>query len=74
MNIRQMAALNVAKILGSAMLMGIVVNVGIHYLGIATVGTVNPQSVLCYMAKLYYDIELSKLESLNALKKIKESE
>ena len=74
MNIRQMAALNVAKILGSAMLMGIVVNVGIHYLGIATVGTVIALAVLCYMAKLVYDIELSKLESLNALKKIKESE
>ena len=74
MNIRQMALLNVAKIIGSAMIAGILVNVGIHYLGIATVGTVIALAVLCYMAKMVYDIELAKLERLNALKKIKEAE
>ena len=74
MNIRQMAALNVAKFLAAVLAIGIVVNVSMFYFGIATVGIVFALAVLAYMIKFMYDIELSKLESKNALTKIKDSE
>jgi len=74
MNIRQMAAMRVAAIVGSAVLMGVVVNVGIHYFGLATVGIVLAVALLAYMCKFVYDIEMAKLESLNSLRKLKELE
>jgi hypothetical protein len=74
MNIKQMAAVNVAKLIGFAVAVSLAVNVGIHYLGIATVGVLFAAGVLAYMIKFMYDIELSKLESKNALSKLKELE
>jgi hypothetical protein len=74
MNIKQMAMLRVAKLIGFAVAVSIAVNVGIHYLGIATVGVLFAAGVLAYMIKFMYDIELSKLESKNALTKLKELE
>lgn len=74
MNIKQMAALRVAALIGSAAVTGVAVNVGIHYFGIAVVGTVFALCVLAYMCKFVYDIELAKLESLNSLRKLKELE
>ena len=74
MNIKQMAAVRVAAIVGSAMAMGLAVNLGIHYFGLATVGVVFTVALLAYFCKFAYDIELSKLESLNSLRKLKELE
>jgi Flp pilus assembly protein TadB len=74
MNIKQMAILNVAKIVGFGVAVGVIFNLGIHYLGIATVGVLFAAGVLAYMIKFMYDIELSKLESKNALTKLKELE
>jgi hypothetical protein len=74
MNIRQMAALNVLKILTVAVTVGILVNVGLHYVGIATVGIIAGLGILACLIKFMYDIELSKLESKNALTKLKELE
>ena len=74
MNIKQMAIVNVAKLVGFAVAVGVIVNVGLHYLGIATVGVILAAGVLVYMIKFMYDIELSKLESKNALTKLKELE
>ncbi len=73
MNLKQMALVNVAKILGTAVLAAVVVNVGIHYLGLAVVGTLIALALLVYMAKMVYDIELDKLERLDTLKKIKDT-
>jgi hypothetical protein len=69
-----MAAMRVALLVGSAVAMGVVVNVGIHYFGLATVGVVFSLACLAYMCKFVYDIELAKLESLNSLRKLKELE
>jgi hypothetical protein len=74
MNIKQMAALRVAGLFGSAIAMGVVVNVGIHYFGIAAVGIIVSVALLAYMCKFVYDIELAKLESLNSLRKLKDIE
>jgi hypothetical protein len=74
MTIRQMAAVRVAALFGSAVLMGLAVNVGIHYLGLATMGLIMALALLIYMIKFVYDIELAKLESKNALTKLKELE
>jgi hypothetical protein len=74
MNIKQMAAVRVAGLVGSAVLMGVVVNVGIHYFGLAAVGIVVTVALLAYFCKFAYDIELAKLESLNSLRKLKELE
>jgi hypothetical protein len=67
-----MAAMRVAALIGSALITGVLVHVGIHYFGLAIVGTIFAVAVLAYMAKFVYDIELAKLESLNALNKLKE--
>ena len=74
MNIRQMAALNVLKILTVAVTVGILVNVSLHYVGIATVGIIAGLGILACLIKFMYDIELSKLESKNTLRKLKELE
>jgi uncharacterized membrane protein YgaE (UPF0421/DUF939 family) len=74
MNIKQMAVVNVAKLMGSALLAGVAVNLGIHYFGLAIVGTTIAVLVFAYMCKFAYDIELSKLERHNALTKLKELE
>jgi Flp pilus assembly protein TadB len=74
MNIKQMAIVNVAKLVGFAVAVGVIVNLGIHYMGLATVGVILAVGVLAYMIKFMYDIELSKLESKNALTKLKELE
>jgi Flp pilus assembly protein TadB len=74
MNIRQMAIMNVAKLIAGALAIGIAVNVGIHYLGLALVGVIFAAGLFAYMIKFAYDIELSKLESKNALTKLKDME
>jgi hypothetical protein len=74
MTLKQMAALNVAKIVGIALIMGIIVNVSLDYFGLATVGLIMAIAVLAYMIRFMYDIEVSKLESKNALTKLKELE
>ena len=74
MTLKQMAALNVAKIVAVAVAMGIIVNVSLDYFGLATVGLIMAIAVLAYMIRFIYDIEVSKLESKNALTKLKELE
>jgi Flp pilus assembly protein TadB len=73
MTIKQMAILNVAKIIAVALLAGLAVNLGVHYLGLATVGVIMALALFVYMIKFAYDIELSKLESKNALSKLRET-
>jgi Flp pilus assembly protein TadB len=67
-----MAALNVAKILGFGVAVAVAVNLGLHYFGIATVGIIAAVAMLVWFIRFAYDIELSKLESKNALTKLKE--
>lgn len=72
MTLKQMAALNVAKIVAFALIVGLVVNVSLHYFGIATVGLIAAVALLVYMIHFMYDIEVSKLEAKNSLKKLKD--
>ena len=72
MNIRQMAALNAAKIIGCAVAAALVFNLALHYFGLATVGIIAAVIILGWFCKFAYDIELSKLESQNTLQKLKE--
>jgi hypothetical protein len=72
MNIRQMAAVNVARFLALVLAIGIAVNVSMFYFGIATVGIIAGLVMLIYMIRFMYQVELDKLESKNALSKIKE--
>ena len=74
MTIKQMAILRVAKIMAIGLAMGLVFNLGLHYLGIVVMGTLVTLALLVYFAKFAYDIELQKLESQNALTKIKEQQ
>jgi uncharacterized membrane protein YgaE (UPF0421/DUF939 family) len=74
MTIKQMAAVQVAKLVLAMILFALLFNLGLHYFGLAVMGTVFAVAVLVYMIKFMYDIELSKLESKNALRKIKESQ
>jgi uncharacterized membrane protein len=67
-----MAMVNVLKIVAVAVTMGIIVNIGLHYFGIAAVGTILAIAVLAYMIKFMYDIEVAKLESKNSLQKLKD--
>lgn len=72
MNIKQMAVVNTLKIIGFALLVGLLFNLGLHYFGLATMGILFAAALLVYMIKFMYDIELAKLESKNSLQKLKE--
>ena len=73
MTIKQMAAVQVLKLVSAMILFAVLFNLGLHYLGLAVMGTAFAVALLVYMIKFMYDIELSKLESKNALTKIRES-
>lgn len=74
MTLKQLAAWNVAKFMGSAFAVGVLVSVAIEYLGVNTVGMALAVLVLAYMLRLCYKIEVDRLERTNTLKKIKEAE
>jgi uncharacterized membrane protein len=73
MNIRQMAAVNVAKFLAAVVAIGVTVNVMMFYFGIATVGIIMGLVILAYMIRFMYQVELDKLERSNSLAKLKDS-
>jgi Flp pilus assembly protein TadB len=73
MNIKQMALVNTLKIIGVAVLAAVTVNLAIFYMSITTVGIILGLVLFGYFIKFAYDIELSKLESKNALNKLKET-
>ncbi len=73
MTIKQMAMLNVAKFVAGAVALGVANSLAINYFGIATVGIFWTVVFMIYAIKFVYDVELSKLEARNSLKKIKES-
>lgn len=73
MTLKQRAALNVAKMVVFAITVGVIVNVSLHYLGLATVAVIAAVALLAYMIRFMYDIEVSKLESKNALNTLKET-
>lgn len=64
--------LNVAKMLALTIAVAVAVNLAIHFLSLMTVGIVATVIVFGWFCKFAYDIELSKLESKNALQKLKE--
>jgi hypothetical protein len=68
-----MAAVQVLKLVSAMIVFAVLFNLGLHYLGLAVMGTAFAVALLVYMIKFMYDIELSKLESKNALTKIRES-
>lgn len=74
MTLKQLAAWNVAKFMGSAFAVGLLVSVAITYLGLNTVGTLIAVCVLFYTVYLCYKIEVDKLERTNALTKLKDLE
>jgi hypothetical protein len=73
MTIKQMAAVQVLKLVSAMIVLAVLFNLGLHYFGLAVMGTAFAVALLVYMIKFMYDIELSKLESKNALTKIRES-
>lgn len=74
MTLKQMAAWNVAKFMGTAFAVGLLTSVAIDYLGLNIVGTLFAACILVYMLRLCYKIEVDKLERENSLKKIKDSQ
>jgi uncharacterized membrane protein YfbV (UPF0208 family) len=73
MTIKQMAAVQVLKLVSAMIVLAVLFNLGLHYFGLYVMGTAFAVALLVYMIKFMYDIELSKLESKNALTKIRES-
>jgi len=74
MTLKQMAAVRVAKMLALVTAVGVANSWLINEFGLAVVGTGWAVIVLVYMTKMVYDMEVDKLERLNSLKKIKESQ
>jgi hypothetical protein len=74
MNIRQLAAMNVAKFVAVTFVMGAVSALLLNIWGVVGLGLAFTGVMLVYAVKSMYDIELSKLESKNALAKLKELE
>jgi hypothetical protein len=74
MNIRQLAAMNVAKFVAVTFVMGAVSALLLNMWGVVGLGVAFTGVMLVYAVKSMYDMELSKLESKNALNKLKELE
>jgi hypothetical protein len=74
MNIRQLAAMNVAKFVAVTFVMGAVSALLLNMWGVVGLGVAFTGVMLVYAVKSMYDMELSKLESRNALNKLKELE
>ena len=74
MNIRQLAAMNVAKFVAVTFAMGAVSALLLNMWGVVGLGLAFTGVMLVYAVKSMYDMELSKLESKNALNKLKELE
>ena len=74
MNIRQLAAMNVAKFVAVTFVMGAVSALLLNMWGVVGLGLAFTGVMLVYAVKSMYDMELSKLESKNALNKLKELE
>jgi hypothetical protein len=74
MNIRQLAAMNVAKFVAATFVMGAVSALLLNMWGVVGLGVAFTGVMLVYAVKSMYDMELSKLESKNALNKLKELE
>ena len=72
MNIKQMAAMETAKLIGGMILVSVIVNVSLHFFGVVAVGVIVAVALFLYMIKFVYDIELAKLESKNALTRLKD--
>ena len=74
MNIQQLAAMNVAKFVAATFVMGAVLALLLNMWGLVALGIAFTGLMLVYAVKSMYDMELSKLESRNALRKLKELE
>ena len=72
MTIKQMAAMETAKLILGMILVSVLVNVSLHFFGVVAVGVIVAVALFLYMIKFVYDIELAKLESKNALTKLKD--
>lgn len=66
---KQTALLNVARLIGIALLSGFAVNVAFTYFTVEQIGIGFSVGLLAYMIKIVYDIELLKAESLDKLNK-----
>ncbi len=73
MTLKQMAMLNVAKLLAVGIAGAVVVNISLHYLGLAWTGAIGAGLLLAWMVRFVYDVELAKLEAKNSLEKIRNS-
>jgi Flp pilus assembly protein TadB len=73
MTLKQRAAVNVAKFLLAVIAIGITVNALMFYFGVATVGIIAGLSLLIYMIRFMYQVEVDKLERTNTLTKIRDS-
>ena len=72
MTIKQMAAMETAKLIVGMILVSVLVNVSLHFFGVVAVGAIVALALFVYMIKFVYDIELAKLEAKNSLARLKE--
>ena len=74
MNIRQMALIQVTKKVLYALIVAAITLTILELYGLAVLGIAVCSIMLIYALKALYDLELSKLESRNALRQLKELE
>ena len=74
MNIRQMALIQVVKKVIYALIVAAATLTILELYGLAVLGVTFAGLMLIYAVKAMYDLELAKLESRNALTKLKELE
>ena len=73
MTLKQLAMWNTAKKFAIVILGSTIVNVAVYFWGWPVVGTLIAAAVMCYAVYMLYDMEKSRLEREDSLKKIKES-
>ena len=74
MNMRQMALIQVTKKVLYALIVAAITLTILELYGLAVLGITVCSIMLIYALKALYDLELSKLESRNALRQLKELE
>jgi hypothetical protein len=70
MSPKQTALIQTAKLFAVALLVGMLTSLAFAYFTVSQIGTAFALVILAYLGKMIYDMELSKAEHLQTLKKL----
>lgn len=72
MSPKQIALIQVAKLIALAIVAGVMVNAAFTYFTLAQIGIGWGVALLAFMIKMIYDLEVAKAEHIQGLEKLKD--